>query len=155
MSHWTPTFVGVTDVEWKNTTLIPICSVTTCSLDNIGGRPLSLYYLIIPVLLFLLIAGVRALFLKYLPLGNIETARKAALSDLGRVVSVLMTAGLGERTVVLSVDRRVTSLRGAFHDTGVHLELPLITRQQIKRKNDLLSYFSHVCSEARLDADGD
>ena len=98
---------------------------------------MELILLVIPATLFVLVCIAVYVCGWLFPIGDTEEERKGKFGELSRIVSVLMTARAGIRRVDLSVYRRVTSLRTYFDETGLTFEIPLVTRSQIKNRDDL------------------
>ena len=104
-------------------------------------------YLIIPILCFVLLAGV-AWVLN--PTPPVERVSRGKLDDLDVVLSVLMTANWDETYLVLKVPRRVTSLKMTFPGTVVRLEMPLVTRIQRSRRENYLAVLREFNLQPRI-----
>ncbi len=107
-------------------------------------------YLIIPVVCFLLMAGlIWALFGPH----SSEKVWKGKIDDLDLTLSVLMTAEWEEPYLILKVPRRVTSLKMTFPGYAVRLEMPLVTQLQQSRKESYLVLLRDLMLEVRQSTD--
>ena len=107
-------------------------------------------YLIIPVVCFVLIAGlIWALVL----IPDSERTWKGRITGLDVILSVLMTAKGYEPSLLMKVPRRVTWLKATFPDSAIRLEMPLITRLQMSRKDRYLALLRGLGLDPRVSRD--
>jgi len=104
-------------------------------------------YLIIPVVCFVLLAGLVWAF-SLLPIT--EKTRKSRISDLDVILSVLMTAKGNEPYLLMKVPGCVTWLKATFPGSAVKLEVPLAPRLQQSRNERYLAILRDIGLDARI-----
>ena len=114
-----------------------------------------MWYLLIPVVCFVLLIGV-GWVISLVP--NSEKSWKGRIKGLDVILSVLMTAKGYEPRLLMQVPRRVTWLKMTFPESSIRCEVPLITRLQQSRKERYLSLLRDLALQpkvARKESDQD
>jgi intracellular septation protein A len=109
-----------------------------------------MWYLLIPVVCFILFAG---LFWAFFLVLVREQTWKGRIAGLEVILSVLMTAKGYEPHLLMKVPRRVTSLKMTFSEYAVRCEVPLITRLQQSRKERYLAVLRDLNLEEQVSKD--
>ena len=104
-------------------------------------------YLLIPIFCFLLLSGLA--WLIFFPKVS-EKEWKRKLDALPAILSVLMTAGQGQRYLVVQVPGWVTSLKLTFAGKRIRAVMPLLTTLQSRRKEDYRRRLSDFGSAPRV-----
>ncbi len=107
-------------------------------------------YLIIPVVCFVLLAG---LVWHLFSLTN-EKVWKGKIDDLDIIVSVLMAAEKGEPYLIMKVPRRAPSMKIAVSRSVVRLEIPLVTSLQRSRRDAYLAILRDLKLDAQISSHG-
>jgi len=105
-----------------------------------------LAYLIIPVVCFVLLAG---LVWHLFSLTN-EKVWKGKIDDLDLILSVLMTAEWDEPYLLMKVPRRLTSVKMTYPGSVVRLEMPLVTHRQQSRRESYLAILRDLELDAQI-----
>lgn len=109
-------------------------------------------YLIIPIVCFVVLAGLT--WFLYAPDGA-EVTREGKINDLDLYLSVLMTTGFPESSLVLKIPGYLTSLRMTFSGSATRLEMPLVTDRQQSRRERYLAILRDLNLDARLSSHED
>lgn len=109
-------------------------------------------YLVIPVLCFI---GLYLLARKWFPTGTTEQIHKGRADDIDRVLRILLTTGLGDPHLAINVSRRVTWIELAIFEDRMRLTMPLVTRLQRSRRDQLLERLKAQGLEAKIVEAGD
>ena len=103
-----------------------------------------MWFLILPVVIFILFWPV-SLFIEGLGSERKHTGR---FSHLKLIISILMSAKDGERTMKCSPTRRVVNCEVIFGDDSARVGITLATAAQLKRGSELLQIFQMFDKDA-------
>lgn len=110
-----------------------------------------MWYLVIPVLIFLVLAMVSHWFTTAMEIKVFSGKHR----HLRLVASVLMSATTGKRTLICKPTRRVVELEAIFRDGSTRVRLPLKTKAQQKNRHELLKKVLAFDASAKLSESSD
>ena len=110
---------------------------------------MSLYYLLVPLAFFIIIVAVFLPISLRFPHGNETVTQRISFHDLGRIVSVLMTAKLGGRKAVIWAPKHASRLYVQFDAKGALVEILLATKSLQNRKDRLVADLQSIDGTVR------